>query len=89
MSHTVSSTCNVPFYDRPQTPLSLLPFIENAQAHTLVKDEEGSFTAVPGELVFRIEFAQLVIRSPLIQYYGNSPGENRDKGFVYAHMVIE
>ncbi|CAJ0599189.1 unnamed protein product [Cylicocyclus nassatus] len=40
MSHTVSSTCNVPFYDRPQTPLSLLPFIENAQAHTLVKDEE-------------------------------------------------
>ncbi|VDO43028.1 unnamed protein product [Haemonchus placei] len=24
MSHTVSSTCNVPFYDRPQTPLSLL-----------------------------------------------------------------
>ncbi|EPB72166.1 hypothetical protein ANCCEY_08729 [Ancylostoma ceylanicum] len=40
MSHTVSSTCNVPFYDRPQTPLTLLPFIENAQAHTLVKDEE-------------------------------------------------
>ncbi|VDL66915.1 unnamed protein product [Nippostrongylus brasiliensis] len=40
MSHTVSSTCNVPFYDRPQTPLSLLPYIENAQAHTLVKDEE-------------------------------------------------
>ncbi|WKX99297.1 hypothetical protein Q1695_014297 [Nippostrongylus brasiliensis] len=40
MSHTVSSTCNVPFYDRPQTPLSLLPYIENAQAHTLVKDDE-------------------------------------------------
>uniref|UniRef100_A0A0K0DDK8 CST complex subunit TEN1 n=1 Tax=Angiostrongylus cantonensis TaxID=6313 RepID=A0A0K0DDK8_ANGCA len=40
MSHTVSSTCNVPFYDRPQTPLSLLPYIENAQAHTLVKDGE-------------------------------------------------
>ncbi|XGW18063.1 hypothetical protein V3C99_002567 [Haemonchus contortus] len=40
MSHTVSSTCNVPFYDRPQTPLSLLPHIENAQAHTLVKDNE-------------------------------------------------
>ncbi|VDM56172.1 unnamed protein product [Angiostrongylus costaricensis] len=40
MSHTVSSTCNVPFYDRPQTPLNLLPYIENAQAHTLVKDGE-------------------------------------------------
>lgn len=40
MSYTVSSTCNVPFYDRPQLPISILPYIESAQAHTLSKHDD-------------------------------------------------
>ncbi|CAI4231221.1 unnamed protein product [Auanema sp. JU1783] len=44
MSYTVSSTCNIPFYDRPQQSISLVPFVENAQAHTLVKNKEADLS---------------------------------------------
>ncbi|CAJ0578753.1 unnamed protein product, partial [Mesorhabditis spiculigera] len=39
LTHVTAPHCDAHFYERPQVPISLLPYLEAAQAHVLRKDD--------------------------------------------------
>ncbi|PAV80035.1 hypothetical protein WR25_23008 [Diploscapter pachys] len=44
--YTVAESCKAPFYDRPQIPITLLPYMDNAQTMTLVKENDSDLSLV-------------------------------------------